>query len=911
MTLKTTKLRDAITFALVAGATTVAGSGVAFAQDSDAPQATSLDRVQVTGSRIKRAEIEGPQPIVTINQEQMRASGAVSVGDVLRDSGVNSFGSFQGGSGFGDAQGAQEISLRGIGSQYTLVLVNGRRMSSSPALGGDAANVANIPMTAIERIEILRDGASAIYGSDAIGGVINIILKQNFEGMVVGGQMSRPTAAGGDDSMFYATMGIASDRGSMMLNYEKYDRAIILAADRPGLTGPADLSTPAGVEEAASLGLLSPTGFPGRYRRRGADGIAFGPWEAGPGCPDTFGSSTEFPRSARTPASWFGLSGGGDICAYNYAAVAGSTSALRRDTLTINGEYQITDNTSAFITAVSGRSHSFGRFAPTPSTLVTVVPADAPYNPTLGEVGPGLGYELGVNIRFDPLGPRDQDVYDYVSDIQTGLRGFNDNLFGGLDWEVAIGRSRTKMDAIGYNYVIAPLLQRAVNAGLNPFDLEAVAAAASTFAHTIVNDNLYRDQFVDARVGWDLFDIGGRSAGFVIGAEYHDISYKSVADQQSRTGLVVGTAGGSATGERTFSALYFETLLPVLETLEVGLAGRYDDYSDFGSKFTPKVSLAWRPNDTLLARANWGKGFKAPNMDQLYQSPAQSFLAARDRLACESAGIDPFSNDCPNVQRETVNPSNRNLDAETSTQWTIGGVWSPTAEFSVAVDYYNIKIDNQIRRVQTQEVVDAEYRCVNGQTVFCDAENWGSVDRVSRPGEILVTRPLANTASLETTGIDLTVRYNLDTGFGGFRTELAYGRVLDFKREAVPGAGLYDIMETYGIPENRLDLRVGWSLGDFSADVVGRYVSGWNNCLPQTSADDTPATLCDSDETIPSFTTWNVAASYEAPWNAKFTIGVRNIADRQTILQANGELDPLHEPGLYGRTPYVSYEQRF
>jgi len=906
--------RRAIRMAVIAGlgASTAFSSAVQAAEE----EAAQLQRVEVTGTRIKRLDVEGPQPVITITADDIRYSGHTSLSDVLRDSSFNSFGSFQGGSGFsGGAQGASQVNLRGVGAQYTLVLVNGRRLSNSPAFSGDQQNVNNIPMAAVERVEILRDGASAIYGSDAIGGVINVILKSDYEGLVVGGQASRPSDEGGDDELFYALMGISGERGHMLVSYENYVRDIILAASRPGLLGPEDLTTPEGVTEAAQLGLISPTGFPGRYRRLDADGNLFAvgdprrDWEAGPGCPDTFGSDANFPRSGVVDAADFGL-GSGEVCGYNFAAIAGNTAAMNRDNLAVMGEYDVNGNVTAFVRSVYARAKSFGRFAPTPSTVSAIVAADAAYNPTLGEVSATEGYDLAVNIRFDPLGPRDTFVYDYMQDIQGGLIGQAD-WFGGAEWEVAVGNSRNKQDGFGYNYVIVPLLQRAVTAGLNPFDYDAVAAASSTFAVTITNDNYYRDRFADARLSWDIAEIGGRPVGFVAGGEYHDLSYVSVTDQQSQAGQVVGSAGATSGGTRTWHAGYFETLLPVTDTVEINLAGRFDTYSDFGNESSPKLSIAWRPTDTLLLRANIGEGFKAPNMDQLYSAPSQSFNAGRDRRECANLGIDPFSTECANVQRETFLPSNLNLEPETASQWTFGGVWNPVDAFSIGLDYYNIEIDNQIRRLTTQDVLDAEYRCtIENRTEFCDTSFWGSVNR-SNVGGIIVTRPLANTAAISTDGIDMDITYGFDTGFGRISTEFGISKIFTFETEAVPGSGLVDNITYRGFPDLRANLSLLWNFADFNAAIIGNYTDGWQDCLARVAAADPESPECEANTPISSFTTWNVQAGYEMPWDARISVGVRNVFDRTAELQADGAIDATHTSGLYGRTLYASFEQRF
>ncbi|HEX6928161.1 MAG TPA: TonB-dependent receptor, partial [Gammaproteobacteria bacterium] len=482
---------------------------------------------------------------------------------------------------------------------------------------------------------------------------------------------------------------------------------------------------------------------------------------------------------------------------------------------------------------------------------------------------------------------------------------------GGAEWEVAVGNSRNKQDGFGYNYVIVPLLQRAIDSGVNPFDYEEVVAASSTFATTIINDNAYRDRFADARLSWDIADIGGRAVGFVIGGEYHDINYRSVTDQQSQAGQVVGSSGATSGGTRNWHSGYVETLLPVLDTLEISLAGRFDAYSDFGNEFSPKLSVAWRPNDTVLLRANIGEGFKAPNMDQLYSAPSQSFNTGRDRRECANLGIDPFSADCANVQRETFLPSNPEVEAETASQWTVGGVWNPVGEFSVAMDYYSIEIDNQIRRLTTQDVLDAEYRCVvENRTEYCDTSFWGSVNR-SNVGGIIVTRPLANTAAIATDGIDMDIAYRFDTGFGMFSTEFGISKIFSFETEAVPGSGLVDNITYRGFPDLRANASIVWDLGAFNAAIIGNYTDGWQDCPAPVAATDPENPECATNEPISSFTTWNVQAGYELPWDARLSIGVRNALDRKAELQANGALDPTHMPGLFGRTLYASFEQRF
>src|SRR5688500_5557687 len=230
MTLKTTKLRDAITFAIAVG--TIAGTGTAFAQDAAAPQekeATTLDRIEVTGSRIKRTDIETSQPVFTLNRDEIQAQGLTSIGDVIQN--LTAQGSTLNTTMNNGGNGETRVSLRNLGSQRTLVLVNGKRWVGGTGLGG-AIDLNTIPTAAVERIEVLKDGASTIYGSDAIAGVVNVILRQNFEGAEVNAYLGQFDKGDGTRQSYDFTIGSASDRFTAMLGFGYVKEEPVMAGDR-------------------------------------------------------------------------------------------------------------------------------------------------------------------------------------------------------------------------------------------------------------------------------------------------------------------------------------------------------------------------------------------------------------------------------------------------------------------------------------------------------------------------------------------------------------------------------------------------------------------------------------------------------------------------------------------------------
>ena len=329
-------LSQAIQNTLCAGAalSLALASGVAFAQDeADDDEGVELDRVQVTGSRIKRVDIEGSTPVTVISREDIDFSGDSTVSELLRSSTFNSFGSFRDASGYGNGfSGTSFVSLRGLGSQRTLVLLDGRRLSAFPGGGGDSVDLNLIPIDMIERIEILRDGASAIYGSDAIAGVINIITRKDMDGAIVVVQTESPEVQGGDGDRYSVAGGMSGDRGNITFSMEHFEREWILDRDVPGF----DVAVYPGVDAISSFG------FPGTV-------IVLGGPSAGlnipdPRCPSNVGESSEFPNSYRWDFNNFTAGSTAELqarCGYNFAADTIYLPRVERNSGFIAGHFDV------------------------------------------------------------------------------------------------------------------------------------------------------------------------------------------------------------------------------------------------------------------------------------------------------------------------------------------------------------------------------------------------------------------------------------------------------------------------------------------------------------------------------------------------------------------------------------------
>lgn len=879
MSFKTHKLRDAI---IVALAVTVAAPGVAFAQ-STTEDAPSLDRVEVTGSRIKRAEVEGPNPITVISRADLDAAGEISVADYLRNNVYNSFGSDRESSG--SATGSQAtISLRGLGAEYTLVLLDGRRMTTSAALAGAAANINLIPTAAVERIEVLREGAGAIYGSDAIGGVVNVILRKDYQGLHFSAGYEMPKV-GPNGNTASISGGVSSDRGNLTFVLDHQEREMMFNREIKDLVTGAGLAWGLSSFNSSS-NFFSPS--------TGLVGVA---------------NCDQFPNSVRVNAN---------RCGFDHGATSANESSMTRDSLLVNGTFDITDSTSFFFRGLSSRTSSLGVYASAPVDTYPTISATNPFNP--------FGVDGTLYYRFTPLGTRDALRKDTMRDYNFGLRGSN-NWFGGADWEIGVGHGRVSQASVNYNYGIGSALQAAIDAGsYNPFDPNhpSVAAAAPSVGHTVFVESDMTTKSVDGNLAFDLFNIGDRPTGFVMGFEHRQDRLNQTYDSQSAAGNVFGSAGAGSDGSRKYSAAYFEALFPLLETLNLTVAGRYDDYNDVGAKFSPRASFEFRPADSLLFRGSWGQGFRAPSLVDLYGAPSttnlnspplsSAGLPGGDKLACDALTAYRNASGNTSYQPYPVNPcttsdqyqwivsSNTNLKPEESENWGVGVVWSPTNTLSFALDYYDIEIENIISTVPRALAFKYGDEGRPGYGVTRTAPiipPGGGTALPGVPQSILL--PVDNGALRTTRGIDLEANYRVETDtMGRFNTRLSWSHILERNFTPIGDTVAQEQIGTAGLPEDRGQLALGWDKGVVSAALITNYIGGSSNGSAAT--------------TLPSWTTFDGQFAVATPWNGKVILGVRNIGNKMPPFNASLYGFPYYDNSLYniwGRTPYIRYEQSF
>lgn len=838
----------------------------ALAQESDAESAVStLDRIEVTGSRIKRADIEGALPVTVITREDIDLSGKTTVADLLQSSTFNSFGSVTPSSG-SSAQGFSGISLRGLGSTRTLILIDGRRAPTSP-LTGEGQDLNSLPLAAVERVEILSDGASAIYGADAIGGVVNIITRKDFNGIQVSGGYGQSEHGGGTEEGS-AIFGISGDRGRLMAGVS-YTRGITYLRDYPW--SQAGASTYANNYYRVATNQETGERVPGAALRTNGSAVVPG------GC----------------DGENFYTNAAGSLCYYDFTTAMADTAGLDTKSAFIRGDYQLSDNWTAYANAYVTRKNSVSVYAPVPEYIF--VSADSPNNTT--------GQDAYIKHRFAALGNRytyqDEDSYDLV----LGLQGQIDDR---TSVEFGVRSNEARAIETGYNYVSIPVAEQYFESGeYNAFDPYSNSEEVLNAIRTTTSRKMFSKQKeIFGLVNRDLFELGGGVSALALGAEYRKEDYQDIYDQQSAAGNVGGSAGNSAWGSRNQASVYGEWVLPFTKQFEADLAVRHDKYSDFGSSTSPKVSLRYQPIENLTFRGSYGEGFRAPSLPALNQQTAFSADSVVDEATAIAYGLAPTTT----LQINGYHVANPNLKAETSKQWMVGLAWDATSWMNLTADYYSTKIDNQIKWFTAQDVVD---RTLRGQYL---PENL-SVVRNDDGSIQAVYAGYGNEGKVETDGVDLNLRAAFDLGgWGRLSSSLQGNWVHSYKVSSAYGSTEY--IGTEGYPEWRAALTNRWDLGNFSVswtiNAIGYepayyvdYYQGTYSC--QELVEDGYANRCSG-----AYVTHDLQVSYKAPWDGRITLGAINLTGKDPVYDAaytEGFNDYLYNG--YGRQVYLRYTQSF
>ncbi len=699
MTLKTNKLRDAISFALV-GTTALAGTGVAFAQDTESDE---LDTVVVTGSRIPRSsEVEGTSPVLSIDRAAIEATGLTSVGDVLFNITASDGGALRNvTTSTNGSDGTQNISLRGLGATRTLVLVNGRRWVTSGITNASLVDLNTIPISVVERIEVLKDGASAIYGSDAIAGVINVITRKNFDGAEANAYLGSYTKGDGFQQAYDFTVGSNSDRWNAVLSLSYTEQDPVYAGDREISSVPVF-----GGGDIASGGLFgSGSNLRGNFVRcataltptttgfQTCTPVAGGPFTLIQG--EDGRQATDFRRFIS-----YSFDGSGSSDRYNFAPVNYLLQPIERFNVYGQGSLRLTDRINANVMATYVQRNSNQQLAEVPLTM-DVRGTSGPqwaFAPTAGNVFNPFGQDLrSMNFRAAAVGPRKP----YYNNDNTAVTLWFDGSFdlGGRDmyWDAGYSFLDSRFTVRGENYINLFNLRRAVgNSRRNPVTgaLECLDGAGAVIAGCVpfnvfggadlglgagvisreeydamINYISYtknesqqmttKDYF--ANLSGSIVDLPAGPLGFALGLEHRRVSFVNQPDALIAGGGSSDNFSEPTRGNQSVDEIYAEVNVPLfadipgIKLLELNVAARKSDYStngffgganispDLGGDTSKKIGLKWQVFDDLMFRGTYSESFRAPDVIDLYQGGGESFPSAAD--PCNTFNIGAATTD--------------------------------------------------------------------------------------------------------------------------------------------------------------------------------------------------------------------------------------------------------------------------
>lgn len=833
-----------------------------------AAEREAVETVVVTGSRIARgSDFESPSPVLTVDRESIERSGYNNLQQLMEKMPANGNGAFstRGNNQDSTANGAASISLRGLGADATLLLVNGRRVAISSFAENVTTNfvdINSIPVAAIERLEVLKDGSSAVYGSDAVAGVVNVILRDDFDGIET--SLGYGAADGYDETTASAVWGLSGDDGNITMILDYWKNSSLFNSER-GSLGTANQTALGGMD------FRSSRGYPGRF------GLVF-PEDPNP---PTTGQNVVVTRA--DPACPPGqVTGGGASCSYDFGPWNVLIPEAERTGFMLLGHQDLGAGIQLFGEAGVQHNTSLAQGAPTPldeSALLTV-PLNHPNNPFVGAQD-AFGQDIiALNLgryRTVDAGARQWDIETNNFRGVVGLRGS----FGEWDWEVAAQKARSKSEQTGnktMGWVRTDFLQQEIDAGrYNPFGgVQNPASVIDAITTNLVRQGVSRLTMYDAQIGGALFSLPAGEVRMAVGAEYREEDVSDVPDDQFQRGLIFGTESVSAAAARDSWATFIEFAVPVHETVELSLAARYDDYSDFGSTTNPKVAVRWAPIDQLAFRASWGTGFRAPSLAQIGLGPSQESQFFIDTFGC-NAGVPGA---CQALDYTLIFSGNPDLEAEESETLNLGVAWQPTDGMELTLDYWDISQENKIDEAPFGFIYQRDCGVQNSTTCVRSPAAGGQSLGVLQS----INVGFENIGEQNTSGVDLGGYFGFDVGGGRLTLGLSYTYTLEFERIELNSAGTAFVSRAlegeYEYPEHRALLSADWSTDSWGVYAQLNYVGEFED-TPDVNFDGVLDYDTVSTPKVDAFTTLNLQARFTAIDNITLLVGLDNALDEE------------------------------
>lgn len=942
-----------------AGGLVLGMHAAAMAQQAADPD--TITRVEITGSSIKRIAKEGSLPVQTLTRADIEQSGVQNVADLVAQlpsmqGFITSSASVNGGGG-----GVQTASIHAIGTQYTLVLLNGRRMA--PYGTGSAVNLASIPLAAVERVEILTDGASTLYGSDAIAGVINFILKKNQTDLVVEGTYNSPQKSGGKSANFSISKGwgnVEADGYNLQLSYSHDEQKELNAAQRDFASSGVHKFSNNGKQYATWQTSINST--PANVEVVTAND-------------DVVLNTDLLNKNGCTQANTFSRSG---ACRFDYAATVQLLPELKRDSVFANGTLKLGKDTTAFSELVLSKFTNTARYAAAAQPL-TVFSTD----PVTGVKTVNNNYIGAYNSAIVPLlagqGINAADVTDalfYYRGADAGGRTDEyrtdavhfvvgvDSSYAGWDMGATFTHSQNKQtDKALAGYMSGDKFEELIRTGkYNPF--VSTSGAASVLAAAVLHQDLGETKskidVASAHASREVFDLPGGAAALGVGADFTKQTYQDTPSKIAM-GPGAGNPGwtdveiGGGTGSQALDAsrnnwgAFAELLMPIAKDLEATTAVRYDSYDavqkhnvsydstgkaapggklgEDVAKATYKLALRYTPTQSLLLRGSYGTGFKAPTMNNI-ADPLKN-AGSSNAFACPVKAPDPRAVYCRPGSSEyglldSGNPATGAgaLKAETSKQATLGFRLEPTTMLSVGLDWWDVKLKNQIRTFSQDQLF-------TNPTL---ANQWIAVyaDPIQKSNVLVAVRSPLNLASSHFSGLDWDTTFRAATPVGKASINWTGTYMLKAEQDT-PGIGTEKSIGRFNSYDDvvfRVVSRLIFTLktsDKLSNSLTVNYRSGYHDKV--LTADDAAVRVVNADGSIggvtgmerdvKSYTTLDYQAKLNYIKNLTVTAGIRNLLDQDPpfTVRNSGGGNQVGYDGRYadplGRTFYVTAQYKF
>jgi iron complex outermembrane recepter protein len=893
------------------------------AQAQTAPVAEKVQRVEVTGSSIKRVDAETALPVQIITRKDIEKTGALNAEQLLSTISANT-GFTKESASISDKPGSSGLSganLRGLGVSSTLVLLNGRRLAPY-GFGGEGTDLNSIPLTALDRVEVLKDGASAVYGADAVGGVINFITRKDFTGAEFSVSGSKTQDGGGGDKAFSALLGYGNlDNNGFnvfaSLQHQQYDQ--LRANQRDFAKSAWQPFAERGYPDSRDI-LTSSNPFPANIYTRVAgtrpDGSSIARRTAigGPDYPNCAGEGQ--------------YKGGQGLCRYDYQESADLDPESKKTNFIARAVFKVSESNKVFAEFTASRNDAKYRISPTgingnraslpptdptkfdpTATYAFVYPSGGRFYPatyvdTKGvtqstSAAPLNGGPFGVRMRMIPGGQR---TNGQISDQQRLLVG-SEGIFAGWDYNTALSHATSKnTQSLTNGYYDKQKLVTAFNKGdINPFGpQDAAGQAALDGAERNIDGRKGKSTFdsFDARLTKEIAQISAGAVSFATGFEIRREKLEDNSSDEILAGTIYSTSKSRRVSEsRNIKAAFGELELPITKTLSSQLAARYDTYGGtIGSSLNPKVAVRFQPVSQLLFRASYGTGFRAPTLKDLDPSKVETTTSGLyyDATGCK---LDSFNCGTPAAladQIKTLESGNPNLKPEKSKQASMGVLWEPNASFSAGVDFWTVRKTDVIKFApETLFVLDPEY-----------VEKF-----IQRDADSVITNwelTAQNQGKETKTGFDINLIQRSNLGkYGKVRTALSGTIMVKSTQQYAATSTEFDNLGKWGFeyvtPKWRHNLSTSWDLGNWGATLSNTFQLGHK--------DQNPGPDGVSEARVASYSLWDINAAYTGFGKLKLSGGIDNILNtdppfsNQSLTYFGGFDSSYADPK--GRTYYV------